>query len=242
MSFKKVRYLNYIADNASDLALIPEAEIGTACYVIEEAAEYRLTSKGKWVKQIPPSAGGNGSTDVDLTGYATEGYVDNAVAAIEHPTVDLSSYATKEYTDAKAREVSNKIPNLDGYAMTVEVEAIKSNPVFKMFDTNLNPAGGGSYGVYLPATDGRTIAEVMREKGIGLVNIWVQKGHSSLPQSMINDNTSGRGFACVDYQNVENANDFIGYVVLFDKLNTMYYQFISHGTAGPWMKVSAEQA
>lgn len=239
MAFKKVRYLNYIADEAKDLALIPEAEIGTACYIIEEAAEYRLTSKGKWVKQVPPSTSGS---DSDLAGYATKDYVDTAIAGIEHPTVDLSSYATKEYTDARAREVSNKIPNVSGLATNAELKELKTNPVFKMFDTSLNPAGGGIYGIYLSATDNRSIADMMKVKGLGLVNIWVQKGHTSLPQSMINNNTSGRGFACVDFQDVNDADNFIGYVVLFDKLNTMYYQFISHGVAGPWMKVSTEQA
>lgn len=239
MAFKKVRYLNYIADEAKDLALIPEAEIGAACYVIEEAAEYRLTSKGRWVKQIPPSTGGN---NVDLTGYATEEYVATAIAGIEHPTVDLSSYATKEYTDAKAREINNKIPNVSGFATNAELKELKSNPIFKMFNTSLNPAGGGNYGIYLSATDNHSIADMMKAKGLGLVNIWVQKGHVSLPQSMINNNTSGRGFACVDFQDVNDADNFIGYVVLFDKLNTMYYQFISHGVVGPWMKVSAEQA
>lgn len=239
MAYKRIRTDVYIADEAKDLDLIPEKDMGASCYVIKEGAEYRLTSKGEWVNQNQSSSGSN---DIDLSGYATEDYVNSAIAGIEHPTVDLTKYATKEYTDAKAREVSNKIPSLNGLATNAELKELKTNPIFKMFDTSLNPAGGGSYGIYLPATDNRTIAEIMKGKGIGLVNIWVQKGHSSLPQSMINNNTSGRGFACVDYQNFEDANDFIGYVVLFDKLNTMYYQFISHGIAGPWMKVSAEEA
>lgn len=242
MSFKKVRYLNYIADNASDLALIPEAEIGTACYVIEEAAEYRLTSKGRWVKQIPPSAGANGSTDIDLSGYATEDYVNNAIAGIEHPTVDLSSYATKEYTDAKAREVSNKIPSLDGYAMTVEVEAIKSNPVFKMFSAeNVNNANLEQYGIYIKNTDNKTLVEAMKEKGLGFYNFFLQKGCDDLPQKMKNDNSSGHGICCVDYY-VNNGEDWAGYIMMLNKNNEMYYRYISHAVAGSWMKISAEEA
>lgn len=239
MAYKKIRNNVYIADEVNDLILIPENDMGASCYVIKEAAEYRLTSKGNWIKQIPPVAG---NSEIDLTGYATEEYVATAIAGIEHPTVDLSSYATKEYTDAKAREVSNKIPNVSGFATNAELKELKTNPVFKMFDTSLNPAGGGNYGIYLSATDNHSIVDMMKAKGLGLVNIWVQKGHASLPQSMINNNTSGRGFACVDFQDVNDADNFIGYVVLFDKLNTMYYQFISHGVVGPWMKVSAEQA
>lgn len=58
---------------------------------------------------------------------------------------------------------------------------------------------------------------------------------------MIANNTSGRGFACVDLQTAADRNEFIGYVILFDKNNTMFYQFISHGVAGPWMKVAATE-
>lgn len=51
---------------------------------------------------------------------------------------------------------------------------------------------------------------------------------------MINNNTSGRGFVCVDLQTKVNPEKFIGYAVLFDN---MYYRFFNKGVAGPWMKV-----
>lgn len=55
----------------------------------------------------------------DLTGYATEKYVDDAIAGIEIPeggeSVDLSDYYTKEETYSKA-EVDGLIPDLTGYA------------------------------------------------------------------------------------------------------------------------------
>ena len=42
--------------------------------------------------------------DVDLTGYATETYVDDSIAAI--PPVDLTSYATKAYVDNAISAIS----------------------------------------------------------------------------------------------------------------------------------------
>ena len=50
----------------------------------------------------------------DLTGYATEQYVTDAIAAIDIPETDLTNYYTKE-------EVDNKIPNLEGYALKTDI-------------------------------------------------------------------------------------------------------------------------
>ena len=43
---------------------------------------------------------------VDLTGYATEDYVDNAIANIDIPEVDLSSYYTKNEVDSKGYQTA----------------------------------------------------------------------------------------------------------------------------------------
>ena len=54
--------------------------------------------------------------DVDLTGYATEKYVDDAVASIEIPEVDLSEYAKK-----------SELPSLEGYATEKYVDDAIAN-------------------------------------------------------------------------------------------------------------------
>ena len=57
----------------------------------------------------------------DLTGYATEKYVDDAIAAINIPETDLTNYYTKA-------EVDNKIPNLEEYATeTYVVDTVAAN-------------------------------------------------------------------------------------------------------------------
>lgn len=80
MAYKKINAVYYIADSKDDLKNLPEAPMGAECFVIEEAVEYKCTSDNRWFKQ----AGGIiQSGSVDLTGYATENYVDEAIAKIE---------------------------------------------------------------------------------------------------------------------------------------------------------------
>lgn len=80
MAYKKINAVYFIADSKDDLKSLPEAPMGAECFVIEEAIEYKCTSDNRWFKQSG-NAIQNGS--IDLTGYATEDYVDNAIANIE---------------------------------------------------------------------------------------------------------------------------------------------------------------
>lgn len=218
---KRLGIDSYLCDSVEDLKTLNERDMGAEAYVIKEGATYRLMSTGEWVRQ---SAIGT-NTEVDLSGYATEDYVDNKVDGIKIP--DTSNFVGRE--------------DLQGYVTEMELELVKSNPALKLFDPSLNPAGGASYAIYLAKDNSTTIVDVLREKGIGLYNVWMEKSRTDLPKSMIAANTSGRSFACVDFQSVNDANNFIGYIVLFDKANNMYYQFINHGAANPWMKVAATE-
>ena len=78
MAFEKVRAYQYIADTKDDLKLIPEKRMGIECFVIKEASEYKLMSTGEWIKQTIATGGAGG--DIDLSDYATEQYVDKAIA------------------------------------------------------------------------------------------------------------------------------------------------------------------
>ena len=46
--------------------------------------------------------------DVDLSGFATEEYVNAAIAAIEHPTVNLENYVTKDEIEGLIREIPSE--------------------------------------------------------------------------------------------------------------------------------------
>ena len=52
---------------------------------------------------------------MDLKGYATESYVDNAVAAIEIPEIDLSNYYTIPESNEKYA-TKEEIPSTSGLA------------------------------------------------------------------------------------------------------------------------------
>ena len=70
MAFEKIRAYQYMADTYEDLVSIADERMGTECYVISEACDYKLMSTGKWIKQVPP-----GSGDVvipDIEGIYTE--------------------------------------------------------------------------------------------------------------------------------------------------------------------------
>lgn len=82
MAFEKITDMYYIVDNHADLASIATPKMGAEALVITEACEYKCTSTGEWIRQIPvfdmPAA-----PEVDLTGYATETYVNEKIAAID---------------------------------------------------------------------------------------------------------------------------------------------------------------
>lgn len=291
MAYKKIKNNNYVADSVADLKKICERDMNASCYVIDEACEYRLKSTGEWVKQATTTVSSSEGDSVDLSNYATKSFVEEAIAAIEHPVVDLSGYVkkadvesavsglkadmvssadqsvatAKAYTNTKIAEVEGKIPDvsnfatkdeipstsgfatkeeipsLEGYAMEVEVEALKANPMLRAFDFTRNPSYEDGQAIYLTSGDSQTLQKALQEKGIGVYNIWLAKTRADLPQFMLDNNTSGRGFACVDFQLNSNPSDFIGYAILFDKLNNMYFQFFNHGEPLGWKKVLTEE-
>ena len=75
------------------------------------------------------AAGGGGGGSADLTGYATEKYVDDAIAAIPQP--DLTGYVTETELNGKGYTTMSAVEG-KGYATTVYVDNAVAN------------AGGGS--------------------------------------------------------------------------------------------------
>lgn len=223
MAIQKIKNQSYIADNEKDLKLIEEVVMGNQCYVIENASIYAQLSDGRWMRQ-------SGSNYTNLLAFTSS---DKSGGNAE---IDLTDYATKEF-------VEQQIENLEIPALSEnEVKEITQNPMLKAFNFERNPSREDGQAIYLTADDPTTLVEALQEAGLGVYNIWISKGRADLPQTMITANTSGRGFACVDLQTKADPSNFIAYVILFDKNNSMFYQFISHGVAGPWMKVSSVQA
>lgn len=215
--YKKIKTDKYIADTYADLKTIDEKDIGASCYVIKEACEYQLLSTGEWIKQS------NFSTTSS--------------------NVDLSNCITKDESNEIHTNLRNSLTSLEGH-MTIleqdaknEIDEVKNNAILKFFNMNRNPGGHDAQSIYLNANSG-SLTDTMINQGLGVYNVWIEKGNPCLPKTMLADNTSGRGIAVVDFQ---QDGDTIGYAILFDKKNRMFYQFLNHNTPMGWMKVAAEK-
>ena len=85
MAIKQINSTYYQVDTKEDLKNINVVKMGLEAFVIKEACEYTMMSTGEWVKQ----AQATGTTgEVDLTGYATENYVDEAIKTATHMDKD----------------------------------------------------------------------------------------------------------------------------------------------------------
>lgn len=83
-----------------------------------------------------------GNTELDLTGYATEEYVQEQLESLEIPDPDLTDYAKK--TD---------IPSLDGYAtqdyVDIQISYINTEGAKEVYVGTEAPAAGSSYEVWI---------------------------------------------------------------------------------------------
>ena len=212
--FKKINQMYFLADTKEDLKEI-SAEMGVECFVIKEACEYKAMSNGEWVKQAQTAATG----ETDLTGYATEEYVDEKVASIEIPEVNLEPYAKKE-----------EIPSVEGLASEKYVdEAIKTA-------THMDKDYGEAhmFGLMVDSTDGKTLIEAMYEKGKGMYNFHVEKGSPGLPDAVVEKNSSCRGICCVD---TLKPTGWYGWIIMFDHDGEMYTQYIRNSEPKGWKSV-----
>ena len=60
--------------------------------------------------------------DVDLSGLATEAYVETAISNIKHPDPDLSDYYTKAEVDTAIESIEHPTTDLTGYATETYVD------------------------------------------------------------------------------------------------------------------------
>lgn len=243
MAFEKIRPYQYICDTKNDLKNIPEKKMGVECFVIKEACEYKLMSDGEWIKQAAANADG-ASGDIDLSDYATEQYVDNAIANIVIPETDLTGLATETYVGEKIAEAVNaiEIPSIEGLVtedqLKEAVALINDNPIMNMFDEDpeimaSNP--GSKFGIALNSGDARTLPEAMLEKGVGMYNFWIHKSNTSLPKEALAKKSSCRGICCVD---TVKPTGWYGWALLIDQDGELYVQYIRNSVPQGWKSVT----
>lgn len=185
----------------------------------------------------------------DQSVATAKAYTNTKITEVESKIPDVSSFATKDeipsveglaktvdIPDVSGFATKEEIPSLEGYAMEIEVEALKANPIFKIFSANnVANAAHEQYGIYIKASDNKTLTEAMKEKGLGMYNFWIEKGSPDMPEVLNRDNESGRGICVVDYYN--SPDNWIGYVILFSKGNHVCFRFINHGVANDWIEL-----
>ena len=229
MALKRISAVYYLADTAKDLESITNLQMGSECFVIEEACEYKITSEGKWVNQSKSSSG---STESGITkeemesaieGLASEEFVENAIANIEIPSID--GLATKE--EVMEAVASVEVPSVEGLASESYVdEAIKNASMFKDVYGEEH-----MFGLMVNARDNISLMDAIKEKGHGFYNFWIEKGSIGQPEEVIAKNSSCRGLACVD---TVKPTGWYGWVIMFDHDGDMYTQYIRNGEAKGW--------
>lgn len=114
MALKRINQVYWLADDPKDLAKIENPTMGTECFVITQACEYRATSDGRWIKQVKGGGTADGGS-VDLSDYPTRDEMNEAIAAIEIPSIE--GLAEKQYVDdtfiAKTYVEENFIPKAE---------------------------------------------------------------------------------------------------------------------------------
>lgn len=229
MALKRISAVYYLADTAKDLESITNLQMGSECFVIEEACEYKITSEGKWVNQSKSSSG---STESGITkeemesaieGLASEEFVENAIANIEIPSID--GLATKE--EVMEAVASVEVPSIEGLASESYVdEAVKNASMFEDVYGEEH-----MFGLMVNARDNISLIDAIKDKGHGFYNFWIEKGSIGQPEEVIAKNSSCRGLACVD---TVKPTGWYGWVIMFDHDGDMYTQYIRNGEAKGW--------
>lgn len=229
MALKRISAVYYLADTAKDLESITNLQMGSECFVIEEACEYKITSEGKWVNQSKSSSGSTESgvtkeeMESAIEGLASEEFVENAIANIEIPSID--GLATKE--EVMEAVASVEVPSVEGLASESYVdEAIKNASMFEDVYGEEH-----MFGLMVNARDNISLMDAIKEKGHGFYNFWIEKGSIGQPEEVIAKNSSCHGLACVD---TVKATGWYGWVIMFDHDGDMYTQYIRNGEAKGW--------
>ena len=65
MAFKKINQVSFMADFVSDLQNLPISPMGSECYVIENACEYKCNSNNEWINQNKIIGNGYSKEEID---------------------------------------------------------------------------------------------------------------------------------------------------------------------------------
>ena len=84
----------FYADTKADLTKVTGAEMGSVCYVIDEAAKYMMNSKGEWICQ-------SGISQADLAEYIKKDFVEANYRPIKYSIAGTPEGTIVDYTRSK---------------------------------------------------------------------------------------------------------------------------------------------
>lgn len=223
--YKKINQVYFIADTKDDLALIPDPKMNDECFVIQDACEYKAMSTGEWVKQVPPvssSTSSEGSSEIDLSTYATIEYVDGRFAEDEDaPAWD--TIASKEDVRSAVNGLASEQYVKDAIAANNSIKDVYGD--------------AHAFGLMVDSSDNKTLVEAMLEKGkVGMYNFHVEKGSPGQPDAVVEKNSSCRGIACVD--TYRSDTNWYGWILMFDHDGEVYTQYIRNAEPKGWKKLA----
>lgn len=242
MALKRISDVYFLADTKSDLDSITHLQMGSECFVIEEACEYKITSDGKWINQNKVVS--NSSTDGSNENCVTKEEMESAIAAIEIPSIE--GLASEEFVENAINGI--EIPSIDGLATreevmkavaSVEIPSVEGLASESYVDEAIKNAGmfediygeEHMFGLMVNARDNISLVDAIKDKGHGFYNFWIEKGSVGQPEEVIAKNSSCRGLACVD---TVKPTGWYGWVIMFDHDGDMYTQYIRNGEAKGW--------
>ena len=92
-----------------------------------------------------------------------------------------NNYATEEFVKEEISKI--EIPSIEGLATEASVEAIATDPIFKML--NGKAPSGHLLGLYIEAKQNKSLVEAMMEAGLGMYSFWIEKGCPGQPEAVI---------------------------------------------------------
>lgn len=224
MAFKRISSISYVVDSIDDLETLPQVQMGAEAFVIEEACEFMVTSDGRWIKQSV-----SGEISSDLTGYATEDYVENKIAPIYSVIPNIDGLASEEYVQEQDNIIKENMAVLQA-----DMTELATNPVLNMFAAQA--PDNHQMGLYIEAKENKSLVEAMMEKGLGMYNFWIEKGAPNQPDAVTEKNSSCRGLCCVDTYRSET--NWYGWIMMFDQDGDVYMQYIRNAEPKGWKQIT----
>lgn len=230
---KRINQVYWLADDIADLEQIKNPSMGTECFVIAKACEYKATSDGRWIKQVKTTGEASDNIDIDLSNYITREEFENQALREEH----FYNGLVEEVEELKKAEITHATKEELNELDKTFTNTLASG-IFGADQEELTGMGNAKFGLVIKKEETTTLAEAMFARGFGLYTLWIGKGNPDLPAEVLEKNSSVRGLCCVDTMN--DGGNWYGWANIYDHDGVMYTRYIRSGVPSAWHKCSID--